>query len=41
MEITWYPDNAYSAVDAWKNSQAMMATFQRALDAKKAEESNA
>ncbi len=41
MEITWYPDNAYSAVDAWMNSQAMMATFQRALDAKKAEDTNA
>jgi hypothetical protein len=42
MEITWDHDNAYTALDAWKNSQAIMATFQRALDASvKAEDANA
>ena len=41
MEITWMTENAYTALDAWRNSQAIMATFQRALDAKKAEDANA
>ena len=41
MEITWMTENAYTALDAWKDSQAIMATFQRALDAKKAEDTNA
>jgi hypothetical protein len=41
MKITWLTDLAYTALDAWKNSQAIMATFQRALDAKKAEDTNA
>jgi hypothetical protein len=36
VEITWFPDNAYSAVDAWNDSQEMMAAFRSTLDAKKA-----
>ena len=41
MEITWITESAYTALDSWRNSQAIMATFQRALDAKKAEDTNA
>lgn len=41
VEITWFPDKAYSAVDAWNESQEMMAAFRLTLDAKKAEDANA
>ena len=41
MEITWMTEKAYTALDAWNHSQEMMAAFQRTLDAKKAEDSNA
>ena len=41
MEIIWSPDKAYSAVDAWNESQEMMAAFRLTLDAKKAEDANA
>ena len=41
MEITWMTENSYTALDAWRNSQRIMAVFQRSLDAKKAEDTNA
>ena len=41
MKIAWFPDSAYSAVDAWNESQEMMAAFRLTLDAKKAEDENA
>ena len=41
MEITWITESAYTALDAWRNSQRIMAMFQRSLDAEKAEDTNA
>lgn len=41
VEVTWFPDKAYSAMDDWRRTQEMMAEFSATYATKNKEDANA